>query len=316
MPNLDDIWDDDMKDIENREYNALEYPVDIGTWLSYMPYHSEEQLSLQRENILRLPLNNHYGQIGFILSKNINRYEQFLEDISKEIRIENTETILETEAYYTCKIEGAKTTKKRTSEIHNGSPIKEDNEFSEAMIKGNFEAVKLLNLYGNQITVEILHNVWKTLTTDCRENEEIQGDLYRIDDIIVTNSTFKAVRVDDIEKEITSLIEFYHSNLLDDKPFIKASIIHFVFETIHPFCDGNGRLGRLLMNNYLIGQGIESCRAVSFSEQIDKNRGLYDSAFEKAENTYSDCTPFVEYTLETMANAFLTAKEVQDIGKH
>lgn len=143
------------------------------------------------------------------------------------------------------------------------------------------------------------------------EDNREYSDLEYPVDIGVWNSSFEAVSVENLEKEMTAFIDFYHSNILDDKPFIKASIIHFAFETIHPFCDGNGRLGRLMMNNYLISQGIDSCRAVSFSEQIDKNRGLYDGAFEKAENVYSDCTPFIEYALEVMANAYLTAKDTQ-----
>lgn len=76
--------------------------------------------------------------------------------------------------------------------------------------------------------------------------------------------------------------------------------------------DGNGRLGRLLMNNYLISQNIESCRAVSFSMYIDKNRGLYDNAFVQSENEYSDCTPFLEYMLDTMAQAYSACKELQN----
>lgn len=300
-----DLFDDIKRDISDME------PVDIGRWKSYMPYNDENQLMLQRENLLELPLMNSYGPIKFIYSKTMETLENYLENISKEICIENTETVLDTEIYYTCKIEGARTTRKRTTEIHNGSPISEDNKFSEAMLKGNFEAVKLLNLYGNNINKDILYKVWDTLTKDCRDNLSIQGDIYRNGEVGISNSDFKAVDVDKIEDRMNELIEFYHSDLLNNKPFLKACIIHYTFETIHPFCDGNGRLGRLLMNNYLISQNIESCRAVSFSEQIDKNRGKYDGAFIDSENEISDCTPFIEYMLEAMADAYLTAHKVQ-----
>ena len=65
--------------------------------------------------------------------------------------------------------------------------------------------------------------------------------------------------------------------------------------------------GRLLMNNFLIKNGVESAKAVSFSMAIDANRGLYDGAFVSSENELADCTPFVEYMLETMAKAYSTA---------
>lgn len=313
MFDLDEYLNDSVN--EGREYEKDIIPVDIGKWESYMPYHNPDQLALQLESLQKLPIHNHYGNISFILSKNIDRYEKYLQEISSKISITNTETVLETEVYYTSKIEGAKTTRKRTFEIHNGSPISEDNKFSEAMIKGNFEAVKLLNLYGNRIDKEILYKTWDVLTTNCRENADIQGNItkgeyYRIGEVGVTNSDFISVHPTDLDEKMDELINFYNSDILNEHPFVKACIIHLTFETIHPFCDGNGRLGRLLMNNFLISQGIESCRAVSFSEQIDKNRGLYDGAFTDSENKYGDCTPFIEYMLETMSKAYMTAANV------
>lgn len=285
-------------------YNSAQKPIDIGTWLSYAPYHDEEQLALQRENIIRLPLYNSYGQIGFILSKNIDALEKYLENISKQIEVKDIATVLCTEVYYTSKIEGAKITKKRAFEICKDANINYNN-FSECMIKGNFEAVKLLNLYGNNTSEEILVKVWNVLTAGCRDNIEIQGDIYRNGDVGVFGSNFIAVDVCNIKSCIDQLINFYNSDILNDRPFIKSAIIHYSFETIHPFCDGNGRLGRLLMNSYLISQGIDSCRAVSFSEQIYKTLSLYEGAFEKSENELSDCTPFLEYVLDIMTESFL-----------
>lgn len=308
-----DLYEEDLYEKDDiREYSEDINPVDIGKWLSYMPYHNEDQKSLQRSNLISVPIANHYGEISFILSTYINDMEEYLEHISKEISIENSETILNTEVYYTSKLEGSHTTLKRTFEIHNGSKIDENDKFSESMIKGNFEAVKLLNVYGNRINEEILYKVWNALTTDCRNNTEIQGSLYRTGEVGVTNSDFVSVDAGEIKERMDELFSFYQSDLLNDRPFIKACIIHFAFETIHPFPDGNGRLGRLLMNNYLISQNIESCRAVSFSMYIDKNRGLYDNAFVQSENEYSDCTPFLEYMLDTMAQAYSACKELQN----
>ena len=302
-----DLFDDEEVLFNTEKYSKEEIPVDIGKWVSYMPFHDEKQKQLQRENLLSLPLGNHYGRISFILSKYIDDMENYLEMVSKDVKIENTETVLDTEVYYTSKMEGANTTLKRTFEIHNGCHIDAENKFSESMIKGNFEAVKLLNLYGNRINEEILYKVWDVLTTDCRDNTEIQGSLYRTGKVGVTNSDFVSVDAGEIKERMDELFSFYQSDLLNDRPFIKACILHFAFETIHPFPDGNGRLGRLLMNNYLISQNIESCRAVSFSMYIDKNRGMYDNAFIQSENKYSDCTPFVEYMLDIMAQAYMQA---------
>ena len=301
-------------EIEEKELNKFEdlYPVEIGKWQSYEPFHSQEQLSFQLENLQTVPLENSYGPIRFIYSTIIASYENYISDISNQIKIVNTETVLETEVYYTSKIEGVKTTRKRTQQIHNGSPVAENNKYAENMIKGNFEAVKLLNLYGNVINKDIILKVWNVLTDGCKNNLEIQGKEYRIDEVGISNSPFIAVSADKIDNSMNLLIDFYNSDCLNNHPFVKAALIHYTFETIHPFCDGNGRLGRLLMNNFLISQGIESSRAVSFSMEIDKSRGLYDYAFIASENEKGDCTPFLEYMLEKIAAAYYTALKVQN----
>ena len=276
--------------------------VDIGKWQSYEPYNSEEQLSLQEENLIELPIYNFYGSIKFIYTKTIKQYEDYINRIKDNVNIESTEVAIENEVFYTSKIEGAKSSIVRIQQIHNGSPI--DGSFSECMILGGFRATKILNLYSNRISKDILRRTWEILTDGCRDNEEIIGTVYRNGPIYISNSEFKSVDVEDIDNYMNLLIDFYNSDILDNHPFIKAIIIHYTFETIHPFCDGNGRLGRFLINNYLISRGIESAKAVSFSMEIDKKRQMYDVAFVDSENIKGDCTPFIEYLIERMANAY------------
>ena len=105
------------------------------------------------------------------------------------------------------------------------------------------------------------------------------------------------------------LIEFYNSDKYDLVPFMKAGLIHYMFETIHPFCDGNGRLGRLLINHYLTGRGFDCCRAVSFSKLISEKRSAYGVAFADSENIYNDCTPFLEYIMGIFDEALHSALE-------
>ena len=277
-------------------------PVDIGQWLSYQPYSNQEQIILQKENLISTPLINKEGTVKFIYSKTIDDLEKYLENISSQIKIKDTEIALESEIFYTTKIEGAKTTRIRTTEIHNGAPISLNNEYSERMVKNGFEAVKLLKLYGKKITEDILLKTWNTLVDNVCNNEEKRGTKYRNGDIQV--GSYVGLEHSKVQNSMNKWIEFYNSDQLNDKPFLKTAILHYSFETIHPFCDGNGRLGRLMMNHYLIGQNIESTKMVSFSKNMDQNRALYDASFVNAENRENDCTPFLQYMLETMANSF------------
>ena len=285
------------------------FPVDIGQWVRYSEFTNREQQDLQRENLTELPIANGQGRLRFVYSKYLAELNKALTSLAEKVQIEDTETVLEDEVYYTAKIEGSKTTRKRTAELHAGSPIDKNHEYSERMTKNGFDAVKLLNLYGNRIDEEKLIKVWRVLTDGCCDNSQIRGEKYRSGDVEVGSFTPPtAAKVPELMRE---WIQFYSSSELNEFPFIKAAILHVAFETIHPFCDGNGRTGRLLMNNYLIGQGIDSARAVSFSMQIDKTRGHYDVAFVDSENTENDVTPFLTYMLDAMVESYGTALTVQ-----
>jgi len=77
---------------------------------------------------------------------------------------------------------------------------------------------------------------------------------------------------------------------------IKAAILQFLFEKIHPFADGNGRVGRLI-SSYLMKEGGYDLRGlVSMEEMIDKNRESYYQSLEPS----TEITPFVEFFLESL----------------
>lgn len=286
------------------------YPINIGQWRKYSDYVNEEQKELQLSSLFALNVDNDFGPLRMIYSKYIHELNETVTRIASEIHITDTDVVLEDEIYHTAKIEGAKTTRIRTSELHNGSPIDQEDAYSERMVKNGFDAVKLLNLYGNRLNRKIIHAVWDTLTDGCRDNQNIQGSEFRIAPVYV--GTHEGAKFEKIPHLMDKWLTFYNNDELNDFPFIKAAILHFAFESIHPFCDGNGRLGRLLMNNYLIGQGIETARAVSFSKHIDATRAQYDAALSDGENTQNDITPFIGYMLDTMADAFYSAKRIQE----
>lgn len=284
-------------------------PVNIYAWRPYNFLLSEEQRLLQEKNLLKTGLYNGEKEICFIYTDYMEKMNHYLEDASAEIILCDTDVVLEDEVFHTSKIEGAKTTRIRTTEIHNGAALNKDNEKSERMIKNGFEAVKLLNLYGNHLDEVKLLSVWKTLVDGVCENESVRGDSYRIGDVIV--GSYVPPKAECVPELVRNFLKFYNSPNLNQYPFLKAALLHCAFETIHPFPDGNGRLGRLLMNNYLIEQGIDSAKAISFSMIIDENRSRYDVAFVDSENELNDCTPFLEYMLSTMCTAYEKALLLQ-----
>lgn len=241
-------------------------------------------------------------EFTFVPTKRMMETEERLKALYDSIRVCDTKTALCNEVFYTSKIEGANTTIKRTQQIHDGEFINLDNAFSEYMIKSGFEATKYMNLISNRVDEKTIRKCWEILTDGCIINKDIMGTQYRTDSVQVgPHVGLNHVLLDEM---MTSWINFYNGSELESHPFIKAAFLHYTFEHIHPFCDGNGRMGRLLMNNFLIKEGYEKIKAVSFSRSIEKDRAYYDTAFTMSDNVYSDCTFFIQYMLDIMEDAF------------
>ena len=77
-----------------------------------------------------------------------------------------------------------------------------------------------------------------------------------------------------IREKLANLEKFINENITID-PLIKMAILHYQFEAIHPFSDGNGRTGRILLLLYLKLSGLLDTPAIYLSEYIIKNKVEY-----------------------------------------
>ena len=106
---------------------------------------------------------------------------------------------------------------------------------------------------------------------------------------------------------------FFHSKKDNIPPLIKIALIHSQFETIHPFLDGNGRIGRLLITFYLFWQGILSKPLLYLSFFLKKNRSEYYDLLMKVrlKGAWEDWIKFfLKGISETSGEAANTAREV------
>lgn len=108
-----------------------------------------------------------------------------------------------------------------------------------------------------------------------------------------------AQRVQDL---IKSLFDWYkHSEL---HPLIKSAIFHYEFEYIHPFADGNGRIGRL-WHSLLLGKWKDIFYWTPVEELIQKKQAEYYKALSDA-TAKTDCSCFVEYILEIIKETLVS----------
>ena len=108
--------------------------------------------------------------------------------------------------------------------------------------------------------------------------------------------------------EVPSLMDEYIEYLggLTDHPAVIAALAQFIFEKIHPFADGNGRVGRLISSFLLEKSGFGFRGLAPFEEHIEEHRPIYYSHLEPA----SDCTGFIEFFLDA-----LVFQLKKDLGK-
>lgn len=109
-----------------------------------------------------------------------------------------------------------------------------------------------------------------------------------------------------IQKLIERLLKYANS---DKEPFapIKAVLAHFTFEKIHPFTDGSGRVGRLLLLMILAKSGYGFKGILPFEEIIDKKRETYYKMIEEPER---DATNYVQFMLEVIKDASSSTKKM------
>ncbi len=88
------------------------------------------------------------------------------------------------------------------------------------------------------------------------------------------NARYIPPNSEDMNEAISDL-EKYINNDDEVDPLIKAALIHYQFETIHPFLDGNGRVGRLLITMFLIEKKVLTTPALYISYFLKKNRIEY-----------------------------------------
>lgn len=82
--------------------------------------------------------------------------------------------------------------------------------------------------------------------------------------------------IEQIKSLMANLVEYINDPLLSDcDPLVKMAIIHFQFESIHPFYDGNGRTGRILNILYMIVQELLNLPVLYLSSYIIRNKGDY-----------------------------------------
>jgi len=170
------------------------------------------------------------------------------------------------------------------------------------------------------ISARLIKEVHKILLSSVRGTNKSPGEFRKSQNWIGGATIHDAVFVPPIHTEIPKLISdlenFLNNNELRLPHLIKIAIAHYQFETIHPFLDGNGRVGRLLITLYLVANNILEKPLLYLSDFFEKNRLLY---YQNLDSVRKDNSLirwvrfFLEGVVETSEKSIATLKEIIDL---
>ena len=244
-----------------------------GKYLKQKGYSSFSPKEINHSWIISSPeVNNLLAQANRLIGE-LNAFSQIIPDVDFFIAMH----ILK-EATTSSRIEGTKTNMEealvREEDIN---PEKRD-DWAEVhnYIKAINKSIK--DLENLPISTRLIKKTHKILLSGVRGKHKLPGE-FRKSQNWIGATLMDATYIPPVHTEVNSLMsdleKFINENDYQVPDLIKIAIVHYQFETIHPFLDGNGRLGRLLITLYLVSNDILKKHSLYLSDFFERNKDHY-----------------------------------------
>ena len=268
--------------------------------------------------------------LDFKLQSQLEETSRVLGQFSKEIStIPNIElfiiSYLRKEAVQSSKIEGTKTEiddafQEDESEIPNEK--RDDWQEVQQYILAIHEAIEeLKNL---PLCERLIKKIHKTLLSKSRGKDKCPGEYRKSQNWIggsrPDNAHFVPPTHDLLNHLMSNLEKFIHDETLSIPHLVKIALIHYQFETIHPFLDGNGRTGRILIPLYLLENKMIKEPILYISDFFEKNRQNYydclDQGRKSKEGMLRWISFFLDAVIETSKEGMRTTEKINKLKNH
>ncbi len=167
------------------------------------------------------------------------------------------------------------------------------------------------------ISMRLICRVHKHLLDGVRGKNKSPGEIRKSQNWVggssIMDAKFIPPHPDDLAELLSDLEKFINNPNLEMPELVKIAITHYQFETIHPFCDGNGRMGRLLITLQLIERGFLDKPTLYISHFFAKNKDLYYTTLSSVRET-GDMEHWIKFflngVLETSKSSIEKFKQI------
>jgi Fic family protein len=210
---------------------------------------------IHKYKIIKNPLNVELSEEEI---KSIEKIEKDLPLKIKHLSEKDWEEFSELFTYNTNAIEGSNLNKKEVKDLLDKDkwPDKSKEDIAEAF--GVDEAIRFIRTTKEHISIGLIRKIHKIVF---KNSKEFAGKLRKKGEEVVVidskgNVAHEGAPQTRINHLLKDLVEWYNKHKNKYPGLILAAVVHNQFENIHPFADGNGRVGRILLNNILIKHNL------------------------------------------------------------
>lgn len=285
--------------------------ISQGTYKSFQPNKINQVWIIDNMELLNL-LSQADRQLG-----RLDMYSEYIPNIDLFISMH----VLK-EATQSSKIEGTKTNIEDA--LLDKEDVNDEKRDDWEEVQNYIEALNsaIANLEKLPFSSRLVKETHKILLQGVRGKHKLPGAFRSSQNWIggasINDATFIPPTHSSINEYMGDLEKFAHNTESFFPDLLKIALIHYQFETIHPFLDGNGRVGRLMITLYLVEKGILKKPILYLSDFFERNRTLYYDNLTRVREK-DDLTQWFKFFLvgviETAKNSISTFDGILKLQK-
>ena len=256
-----------FKNFFMKQFKSGQY-ISQGYYKSFQPEFINKQLQIENMEILQL-LSQADRELG-----RLDMYSKYIPNIDLFISMH----VLK-EATQSSKIEGTQTNMDEALLDREDIPLDKRDDWEEVQNYINAMEWAISQLKKLPFSSRLIRETHRVLLQGVRGEKKQPGE-FRISQNWIGGATINdAVFIPPVHTSVPELMsdieKFIHNEEIFIPELLKIGLVHYQFETIHPFLDGNGRVGRLMIPLYLVSKEIIQKPVLYLSDFFKKNRRLY-----------------------------------------